>query len=100
MAIEEDDTPIPACDVRLLVRHIAARLGVQAPDDAIAAFEETLALGEVHERLVAIFGQPGWTALVQSWHEAAGIGPTAKRPERTERLSERRGGRRGEFPQW
>jgi hypothetical protein len=42
---------------------------------------ESVTVGQLHETVEALYGAPGWVALVEGWHEAAGIEQPQRQPK-------------------
>jgi hypothetical protein len=75
----ENDAVNPQ-DAFLVPAYVAYRLG-HARANIENSVMESVTVGQLHETVEALYGAPGWVALVEGWHEAAGIEQPQRQPK-------------------
>jgi hypothetical protein len=77
LVLGRENDAINPQDALVALAHVAYRLGYARANMAT----EPVMVGQLHEMVEALYGAPGWAALVSFWQEAAGIQQPRRQPK-------------------
>jgi hypothetical protein len=81
-------TVVSLQDALVALAHVAYHLGYARANTG-SPVTEPVKVEQLHETVEALYGAPGWTALVECWQEEAGIAPEPAKKEKRQQKPDR-----------